>query len=186
MKEIWKDIKDYENLYEISNFGRFRKHKCKLKEGREECSLLRAIGTNRDGYSLVTLSKNGIKKNKTVHQLVAGAFMSNFSYGQQLNHIDGDKTNNHIDNLECTSFSKNNAHAHALGLNPKKGKSKYHNVSIQFDKRAKNPKPKYMAAIKIDSKRHYIGSFSDEISAAKAVDSFLDSIGDTIRQRNFP
>lgn len=186
MKEIWKDVKEYENLYEISNLGRFRKHRCKLKKGNHEDSLLRAIGTNRDGYSLVTLSKKGIKKNKTVHQLVAGAFMSNFVYGQQLNHIDGDKSNNRIDNIELTTSSANNAHAHALDLNFKKGKSKYRNVSIQFDKRAKNPKPKYMASVKLDGKRHYIGSYSDEISAAKAVDSFLDSIGDNIRQRNFP
>ena len=186
MKEIWKDVKDYEDLYEVSNLGRFRRHISKLKEGRDEESLIRAINTNKDGYSYVSASKEATKKNRTVHQLVAAAFIPNFIYGTQINHIDGDKSNNCVDNLEVCDFSYNNAHAHALGLNPKKGKSKYRNVSTRIDKRHNTPKYTYMASVKINGKRNYIGTFTDEIEAAKAVDNFLDSIGDKVRQRNFP
>ena len=55
-----------------------------------------------------------------------------------------------------------------------------------IDKRHKNPKIVYIAGVKIASKRYHIGNFADEIEAAKAVDSYLDKIGDTLRLRNFP
>ena len=96
------------------------------------------------------------------------------------------KTNNLITNLELSNPVHNNTHAHTLTTTTKPGKSKYKNVSIRYDKRHSNPKPLYVASIKINSKGHYIGSFTDEVEAAKAVDSYLDKIGDTLRIRNFP
>ena len=118
--------------------------------------------------------------------MVAAAFIDGFVYGMHVNHVDGNKLNNHLNNLELTNPVHNNTHAHTLPTTPKPGKSIYRNVSIKLDKRHKNPKPVYMASVKINKIRHYLGTFNDEIDAAKAVDSFLDEIGDTTRLRNFP
>jgi hypothetical protein len=186
MLEEWRDIVDFEGLYQISNIGNFRKHPDKQGKSKNPKSLVRVISTNRFGYQYIDLCKENSKSKKTVHQVVAAAFIKDFKYGMHINHKDGNKLNNCTGNLEVTTFSENNAHAHALGLNPKKGKSNYYNVSTRLDKRAKNPKITYMASVKIEGKRKYIGSFAIEIEAAKAVDKYLDSIGDTIRQRNFP
>ena len=186
MLDEWRDIKDFEGLYQISNLGKFRRHPDKQGKSNAPKSLGRVISSNRLGYDYIDLCKENRKSKKTVHQVVAAAFIPDFKYGMHINHIDGNKRNNCIDNLEITTTSKNNAHAHALGLNPKKGKSKYYNVSTKLDKRAKNPKLSYTASVKIAGKREYIGSFAIEVDAAIAVDTYLNSIGDTIRQRNFP
>lgn len=186
MKEEWRDIIDFEGLYQISNLGNFRKHPSKQGKSKNPKPLERKISTNRFGYKYIDLCKGNKKSKKTVHQAVAAAFITGFSYGMHVNHIDGNKENNTLTNLEIASCSENNTHAFALGLNPKKGKSKYHNVSTRLDKRAKNPKLMYTASVKREGKRHYIGSFNCEIEAAKAVDNYLNSIGDNIRQRNFP
>jgi hypothetical protein len=186
MIEIWKDVVDFEGLYQISNKGNFRRHPDKQGKGKNPKSLKRAISINRLGYEYVDFCKKGKKSKKTVHQLVAAAFISGFVYGQNINHIDGDKKNNNLCNLEKTNYIENNLHAHRIGLVKKPGKSKYHNVSIRIDKRHKNPKYSYRASIKSNSKRIFCKEFKTEIEAAKAVDTFLDSIGDTSRQRNFP
>lgn len=186
MYEEWKDIVDFENLYQISNKGNFRKHPDKQGKRKNSKELLRAISINYLGYEYIDLCKKGVKSKKTVHQAVAAAFIPNFKYGMQINHIDGNKRNNSVNNLEITDYCLNNTHAHKLFLHTKPGKSKYFNVSTQLDKRHKIPKEKYIAQVTIDSKHHYIGCFNLEIDAAKAVDIFLNSIGDTQRNRNFP
>jgi len=185
MNEVWKDVIDFEGLYQVSNLGNFRKHPNKQGKSKNPKSLSRCVWVNCLGYKCVSISKNGKKCNKTIHQLVSAAFIPNFKYGMIVNHIDGNKKNNKINNLEISNYVHNNTHAHSIGLMPKPGKSKYHNVSMRKDKRLKHPTWSYVASIKINSKRHYIGVFKNEIEAAKAVDNFLDSINDTIRQRNF-
>lgn len=98
-KEIWKDIKGYEGLYEVSNMGRVRSlnynHTSEVKElkGRK----------NRDGYLYVILWKDRKPQRKRVHRLVAEAFISNPEGLPCINHRDEVKTNNRVDNLEwCT------------------------------------------------------------------------------------
>ena len=185
MFEEWKDVVDFEGLYQISNLGNFRKHPNKQGKCRKNPkSLDRVKSINRFGYEYVDLCKDGHKSKKTVHQLVAAAFMINFIYGLMLNHKDGNKRNNNKDNLELSNAVHNNTHAHATNLMPKPGKSQYHNVSIRVDKRHKNLVNNYLASVKINSKRQIIGFFDKEIDAAKAVNDFLDSVGDTIRKRN--
>lgn len=180
MKEIWKDVVDYKGIYQISNLDNFRRHPDKPRKAKYPKQI------NRLGYHYISISHKGKKANKTVHQLVAAAFIPGFKYGMHINHIDGDKTNNELSNLELSNAVHNNTHAYTLPSTAKPGKSKYRNVSIKYDKRHKNPKPSYIASIKINSQRHYIGSFKEEVEAAKAVDTYLDSIGDTLRIRNFP
>lgn len=180
MNEEWRNVVDFEEIYQISNLGNFRRNP--LNPRRAKYPKLR----NRQGYEYVSISKNGKRFNKTIHQLVAAAFIKNFKYGMHINHIDGNKCNNCLVNLELTNSILNNTHMYTLPTTTKPGKSKYRNVSTKIDKRNKVQTPYYVASVKINSKRHYIGTFKDEIEAAKAVDTYLDSINDTTRIRNFP
>ena len=95
-KEVWKDIKNYEGLYEVSNFGNVRSlnynHTNKIKILKPH--------KNQKGYYLVSLCKNGEVKSHSVARLVAMAFISNPNNYPQVNHKDEDKTNNKVENLE--------------------------------------------------------------------------------------
>lgn len=102
MTEIWKDIKDYEELYQVSNFGRVKS----LYTNR----ILKGSKNNRGGYLKVSLCKNNIKSTKTIHRLVAQAFIPNPENKPQVNHIDEDKTNNMVSNLEWMTSKENNNH----------------------------------------------------------------------------
>ena len=115
MNEIWKDIyfwengveHDYKNLYQISNFGRVKSLNYK-RSGKEK--ILKAV-KNKFGYELVDLCKNGETKHFRVHRLVAHIFIENDNPIEKIevNHIDENKTNNHVSNLEwCTREYNNN------------------------------------------------------------------------------
>ena len=90
-KIIWKDIKDYEGLYQVSNTGKIRNTKTKY--------ILKPV-TQSNGYMKVCLTKNRVQKNRTIHRLVAETFIPNTSNLPCINHKDEDKTNNQVDNLE--------------------------------------------------------------------------------------
>ena len=97
MKEIWKDIKNYEGLYQISNLGRVKS----LWYGREKILIPVKL---KNGYLRVILCKNGILKTYYVHRLVAEAFLDNPNNLPQVNHKDENKQNNNVENLEwCTN-----------------------------------------------------------------------------------
>lgn len=100
MKEIWQDIKGYENLYQISNFGRVKS----LKR-----NIIRKQGYDKDKYPKIELYN---KNHKTfhIHTLVANAFISNQFNLPQINHIDGNKQNNCASNLEWCDASFNSQH----------------------------------------------------------------------------
>ena len=90
--EEFRDIPDYEGMYEVSNLGRVRRDGKILKPFK-----------NKKGYLLVSLFKNGTKKNARIHRLVAQSFIPNPQNLPQINHKDEDKTNNAVENLEwCT------------------------------------------------------------------------------------
>ena len=97
MDEIWKDKKNYEGHYQVSNCGRVKS----IKFGKERILKLR---TDKDGYFKVDLSKNNKLKTFTVHRLVAEAFLPNPYNLPCINHKDECKTNNNVNNLEwCNS-----------------------------------------------------------------------------------
>lgn len=102
-KEIWKDIKGYEGLYQISNFGRVKSlPKMAGKSPRKEQILKNNL--DRYGYYFVALSKYGVRNNKLIHRLVAEAFINNPNNYLQINHKDENKLNNCVNNLEwCTT-----------------------------------------------------------------------------------
>lgn len=105
MKEIWKDIKGYEGIYKISNLGNVKSNKLLKKE----------LCTN--GYFRVTLYNEKSPKRFLVHRLVAETFIPNPENKPQVNHIDGNKLNNCVCNLEWATSKENNVHAFKLGLN---------------------------------------------------------------------
>ncbi|MBO7526481.1 MAG: HNH endonuclease [Clostridia bacterium] len=106
-EEIWKPIKDYENLYEISNFGVIRKVKTKrpLK-----------VFYRTNGYYTTSLCKNYKVTMIYLHRIIAETFIPNPNNLPCINHKDGNKTNNDLSNLEWCTYSDNNRHAYETGL----------------------------------------------------------------------
>jgi hypothetical protein len=102
MKEIWKEIKDYEGLYQISNLGRVKSLEKKVGFRKRKEKILKQH-FDKDGYVKVYLCKNSKVKFLSVHRLIAQAFIPNPDELPQINHKDENKANNKIENLEwCT------------------------------------------------------------------------------------
>lgn len=118
MKEIWKDIKGYEGLYQVSNLGNVKSLKRWIRQYNdyiEKEKILKPC-VNSVGYYIVVLYKNKKKKNFYLHKLIAEAFIPNPNNYPQINHIDGNKRNNDINNLEWCTQSYNMIHAFKIGL----------------------------------------------------------------------
>lgn len=111
MKERWKPISGFENFYEISNIGAVKS----LYYNR----LLKPM-IDRYGYLYVNLSKNGSYKSKKIHRLVISSFSGESI--KQVNHKDGNKLNNQLNNLEYCTCRENVQHAIQNGLINNKGK----------------------------------------------------------------
>jgi hypothetical protein len=107
MEEIWKDIKGYEGLYQVSNFGNIRNKRTNKIKIPYKC---------KNGYMYVSLYKNNKSKNKLIHRLVAETFFKNKNNYTDVNHIDGNKLNNKIENLEFCTRSYNLKEAYRLKL----------------------------------------------------------------------
>lgn len=106
MQEIWKDIKGYEGLYQVSNLGRVKSlKKSKIITPKLIHSYFSVILYNKKNY-----------KNFRIHRLVAQAFISNPNNYPQVNHIDGNKLNNVLENLEWCTQSHNMKEAYRIGL----------------------------------------------------------------------
>lgn len=115
----WKPVKGYEGLYEISNTGLVKALERRVDRGkchRTWETHIKRYGVDGNGYFRVSLSKDGVNKTHKVHRLVAQAFIDNPNNLPQVNHIDGNKQNNHVDNLEWCTNSENQKHACKLGL----------------------------------------------------------------------
>jgi hypothetical protein len=99
--EVWKYIKGYEGLYQISNLGQIKNNKGKYS----------IIGIDNCGYYRLNLKKNGKQKTHRVHRLLALVFIENTYNKPFINHIDGNKLNNSLDNLEWCTAKENIIHA---------------------------------------------------------------------------
>lgn len=117
MEEFWKDIKDFEGLYQVSNLGNVKR--LISKRVLSERLICRSI--DRYGYVKRALCKEGKMFFFTEHRLVATAFIENPENKATINHINGIKTNNRVENLEWNTQLENKQHAVSSGLTNLKG-----------------------------------------------------------------
>lgn len=136
MEEIWKPVKEYENLYMISNLGKVRSLDRITRNGRgdfiKKGKMLTNI-INNMGYEYVMLKGENESKKFYIHRLVAQAFIPNPNNKKEVNHIDCNPLNNRVDNLEWVSHKENMAYMSKLGRSNKTGdwleKIKQKNIS---------------------------------------------------------
>lgn len=111
MQEVWKDVVGYEGYYQVSNLGHIKSLDRCVKNSNFSTMLLKGkilkLSVKPNGYCYVTLNKNGYAKYALVHRLVAEAFIDNIVGLPQVNHIDEDKKNNSVNNLEWSSCKEN-------------------------------------------------------------------------------
>jgi len=121
--EVWKDIQGYEGKYQVSSFGRVKSLPKKMGRGigyMTDTIVLSAC-TNHNGYNIVNLCENCKPVFKQVHRLVAEAFIPNPDNKPMVNHINGDKTNNRVENLEWCTNGENQIHRHRVLGQKQKG-----------------------------------------------------------------
>lgn len=120
--EIWKDIPEFEGIYEVSTNGRVRSSKNKttnsiLHGERKWKQRILRLKTDKSGYKRVCLYKNKKPHDFLVHRLVAITFIPKVEGKDNINHIDGNPSNNYIENLEWCTYRENLIHAFETGLN---------------------------------------------------------------------
>ena len=163
MDEIWKDIQGYEGKYQVSNTGLVRSMNFNHITG-----LVKTIAqkTDRYGYKVVQLHNNGERKHITVHRLVAKTFIPNENKLPQINHIDGNKSNNSVLNLEWCTGKENMEHGRKNGL--------FKNTEIASIKR----RIEVTCASKTSG---YIEYFPSQSHAAKAIGATVSEISEVVR-----
>lgn len=174
-KEIWRDIKGYKGLYQISNFGRVKSLAKKWKAGygnlvtRTKPDTIMKPATDEWGYLKESFSKNRNKRTIRVHVLVWDHFGNKRRNGLklQIDHADNNKTNNHIENLQLLTSRQHN-HKTAIE-SPRNGKriSKY--VGVYYDKSRK----RHRAHIIVNRKYIHIGQFKTEEEAHVAHKNYM-------------
>lgn len=116
MEEIWRDIVGYEGYYEVSNLGRIRCCERIDKIGRHKKSKILKLYKQHDGYLRICLHKDCKQKKFLVHRLVAETFIPNENESPEVNHINGKKDDNRVENLEWITREENMLHAFNTGL----------------------------------------------------------------------
>lgn len=170
MKEIWKDIPNYEGLYQVSNLGNV-KSLCYGARNIRKSNVHKILkhSPNNWGYHKVQLYKDGKSQMLYIHRLVASLFIPNPENKEQVNHIDGNKANNKVSNLEWATSKENLHHAEKLGLrsnvSPMLGKKGILNPTSkcvnQYDKNGR-----YLATYYgVSEAARHVGVVSSSISA---------------------
>lgn len=159
-KEIWKDIPNYEGLYQVSNLGNVKSLPKEWIAGSRSLrshngKILKTV-IDKKGYCAITISVNSLKKTYKVHQLVAMAFLNHKPCGMKLvvDHINDIKTDNRLINLMLVTNRENSYKTQ------KNYSSKY--KGVYWHKKAN----KWMSYIYIDGKREYLGLYNDENEAS--------------------
>ncbi|MBR2399517.1 MAG: HNH endonuclease [Alistipes sp.] len=120
VEEIWRQVDGTQGRYEISSFGRFRFKGSLItyKDGRKRYYPPHIVKTRPDknGYPLVSIRNNGKHNHFKIHRLVASTFIPNPSNKREVNHINGIKSDNRVENLEWVTSSENKLHAIAHKL----------------------------------------------------------------------
>ena len=165
--EEWKDIPEYEGLYQISNLGRVKSLKRKADNGTNirtvKEKILKQSPFSGSDYLRVGLTKNGKIKTKRVHQLVAIAFLGHNPKQNKIvvDHINNDKSDNRLENLQLLTQRQN--------VNKDvKSSSKYDGVCWY------QPYNKWLARIGFGYNRKFLGYFESEIDAHNAYQKALE------------
>jgi hypothetical protein len=181
--EIWKPLivlkkgvkNNYTGLYEASNYGRIKS--LGIYHGRtnnffNKPHIIKPQKT-QDGYLLYSLSNRGKQNYVTAHRIIATTFIENENYKLQVNHIDGDKTNNKVNNLEWCTASENIKHAFNTGLKVAvvKGMPKEKNPNAKYtqeliDEIRKKRKQGYKL-IELEKEYHITASYISQICNKK-------------------
>tara|TARA_R100000353_G_scaffold141373_1_gene100847 strand:- start:75 stop:587 length:513 start_codon:yes stop_codon:yes gene_type:complete len=167
-EETWKDVIGYEGHYRISNQGRVMS----LKSGKTR---IRKPTLHRGGYLKIILRKNKRTKTFLIARLVAQHFLPDWDKSLQVDHINGVKTENDVDNLRMVTGSQN-----GRSFQKVRGKSKFRGVSFH------NRERKWTACF-MDSngKQKHLGCFDDEEEAARAWDAAVIENGYNPEALNF-
>lgn len=157
---IWKNIPEYEGLYQVSNYGEVKSFHYKPEK-------IMKNKTDKDGYKSIGLSKNGNVKHFRIHVLVYKSFIDNkyeFNQSYCIDHIDNDPSNNNLDNLQLVT-QRINCHK-----DKKNTSSKY--IGVFFHNQSK----RYRAKISINYKAITLGNFKTEEEAANAYQIAIKNI----------
>jgi len=111
--EQWRPVIGYEGLYEVSNAGRVRRSGPSM-DGKARIGRILRPAPASHGYPTVVLWRQGRGRTETIHRLVAAAFIGLCPDGHEVNHINGLKDDNDVNNLEYVTFSGNKAHQWAM------------------------------------------------------------------------
>lgn len=132
--EIWKPIKDYEDLYEVSNLGRIKGLRRLVDDRYEVQEIIRKPYYSKStGYYSISLWKNGFIRTHFIHRLVAETFIENPDNLPTVNHKNGRKLDNRANNLEWITYKGNNNHAIESGLRkPKMNKILCVELDLEF------------------------------------------------------
>jgi len=164
--EVFRKLSDYkptEDLtrYSVSNLGNVR---------NDKTGLILKASINSRGYNKLWLYREGETKSKTIHQLVAIAFLNHIPNGMKLviNHKNFNRTDNRVDNLEIVTMRENTNRKHL------KSSSIYTGVSLH------KPNKKWRAQIKLNGKKKHLGYFTNELEASEAYQRELNRIKSNI------
>ena len=172
-KEVWKDVKNYVGYYQVSNLGRVKSlERIIIRSNGSELpikSKLLSVCVCKRGYRFVSLRKPRKKMiTKRVHQLIAESFLNHTPCGHKLvvDHIDNDKANNNLSNLQVISHRENSS------KDIKNCSSKY--TGVYWNKKDN----KWKVSIRINGRKKHLGMFNDELEAHKAYQSKLKEINE--------
>ena len=159
MNEIWKDIPNYEGVYQVSNLGRVKS----LLFNKEK---IRKISLDNKGYASIALHNKNIKRKFKIHQLISMAFLGHIPCGHKLviDHINNNPLDNSIKNLQIISTREN------CSKDKINKSSKY--TGVTWSKKCN----KWLASIRISDKRKHLGSFSNEYDAHLAYQKALSEL----------
>lgn len=151
MEEIWKDIRCYEGLYQVSSIGRVRSLMCGT---RHRVKILTPHLDGRGHYFLIVLHKNKILEHKIVHRLVAEAFVPNTGNLPCVNHKDENKQNNAYTNLEWCDYSYNATY----------GGARYRNIRARTKNNSRN---REIPVLMMDKNKRILNRFRSCFDAAR-------------------
>lgn len=163
-KEIWKPVVGYEGLYEVSNIGRVKG----INTYSHKEPIILSQCKRKDGYLSVRLSKNNISKSKTVHRLVAMAFIPNPDNLEMVNHKDENKANNKVDNLEWCTRAYNQKYS--IRLHPERRELFYKNF---LDKQGHSNSP--MVISQIRTRTEAIAHLDSDLKIIKIYNNWIEA-----------